>query len=46
MPRTAFRPGRCLPMSFGHSRSVEGKNFKQIVFAVLLSEEQSRPVSP
>jgi len=31
-------------VSFGQSRSVEGRYFKQIVFAVLLREEQPRPV--
>ena len=39
-PQTVSRLGRCLPASFGQSRSVEGRYFKQIVFAALLREEQ------
>ena len=34
-PQTVSRLGRCLPVSFGQSRSVEGRYFKQIVFAAL-----------
>jgi len=43
-PQTVSRLGRCLPASFGQSRSVEGKHFKQVVFAMLLGEEKPGPV--
>src|SRR6476659_2971099 len=36
--------GALLPVSFGHSYSVEMKDFKEVIFAVLLGEEQPRPV--
>ena len=43
-PQTVSRLGRCLPVSVLQFYLVERKHFKQVVFAVLLGEEQPRPV--
>ena len=39
-----FSSGACLPVPVAHSHSVARKDFEQVVFAVLLGEEQPRPV--
>ena len=44
-PQTPARPGRETALPNTDSRSVAGKNFVQVVFAVLVREEKHRPVS-
>ena len=45
-PQTVSRLGRYLPVAIYQFYSVDGSDFEQIVFAVLLGEEKHGPVFP